>query len=165
MHTGMMDKPPTTLPDLECLKFLKTVVNPVFANPFLLVKDQRMKDSLMQAGVNVRTFNAYLIYEPWEVSKTSGWAFTTFNEFWDRCLSMPESLLLRYYHPLVSSKCRLVYLKSLFHLFGSHHQHVPNASLNQGHSYLHCGEFGAPKQHGESWQCSFHRKVVDTRVE
>lgn len=67
------------------------------ADPISLVRDHRVKEGLLQVGVDVRTFNADLLYEPWEVSDPSGRPFTTFNAFWQKCLSMhaePEAPLL-----------------------------------------------------------------------
>ncbi|KAH7428697.1 hypothetical protein KP509_09G012600 [Ceratopteris richardii] len=62
-------------------------------DPISLVRDHRVKEGLLQAGVHVRTFNADLLYEPWEVNDLSGKPFTLFNDFWDRCLNMPDEPL------------------------------------------------------------------------
>lgn len=48
-----------------------------------------MKEVLTAHGVAVRSFNADLLYEPWEVNDDQGRPFTTFTAFWERCLSMP----------------------------------------------------------------------------
>lgn len=73
---------------------IHTKASQVFFNnlydPISLVRDHRVKQGLLQADLNVRTFNADLLYEPWEVSDPSGKAFTTFSEFWDKCLNMAE---------------------------------------------------------------------------
>ncbi|XP_031118650.1 cryptochrome-1-like isoform X1 [Ipomoea triloba] len=58
-------------------------------DPLSLVRDHRAKEILTAQGVTVRSFNADLLYEPWEVVDDEGHPFTTFNAFWDRCLSMP----------------------------------------------------------------------------
>ncbi|XP_057773231.1 cryptochrome-1 [Salvia miltiorrhiza] len=66
-------------------------------DPISLVRDHRVKEVLSGEGVSVRSFNADLLYEPWEVLDQEGRPFTTFSGFWDRCLSMPydpESPLL-----------------------------------------------------------------------
>lgn len=47
-----------------------------------------MKELLTAQGVTVRSFNADLLYEPWEVNDENGQPFTTFVPFWNRCLSM-----------------------------------------------------------------------------
>ncbi|CAA3002348.1 cryptochrome-1 isoform X1 [Olea europaea subsp. europaea] len=66
-------------------------------DPISLVRDHRAKEVLTAQGVAVRSFNADLLYEPWEVHDGEGRLFTTFSAFWDRCLSMlydPEAPLL-----------------------------------------------------------------------
>ncbi|KAA8528280.1 hypothetical protein F0562_035635 [Nyssa sinensis] len=58
-------------------------------DPLSLVRDHRAKEVLTAQGTVVRSFNADLLYEPWEVHDDQGHSFTTFATFWDRCLSMP----------------------------------------------------------------------------
>ncbi|KAJ1375641.1 Rossmann-like alpha/beta/alpha sandwich fold [Sesbania bispinosa] len=66
-------------------------------DPLSLIRDHRAKEVLTAHGVTVRSFNADLLYEPWDVNDANGQPFTTFSAFWERCLSMPydpESPLL-----------------------------------------------------------------------
>lgn len=66
-------------------------------DPISLVRDHRVKQGLLQMGVEVRTFNADLLYEPWEVSDSWDKPYTTFNAFWQKCLTMhkdPDAPLL-----------------------------------------------------------------------
>lgn len=73
------------------------VVNSCFSDPLSLVRDHRAKEVLTAQGIAVRSFNADLLYEPWDVNDAHGRPFTTFAAFWERCLSMPydpESPLL-----------------------------------------------------------------------
>uniref|UniRef100_A0A5B7BWM0 Putative cryptochrome 1.2 n=1 Tax=Davidia involucrata TaxID=16924 RepID=A0A5B7BWM0_DAVIN len=58
-------------------------------DPLSLVRDHRAKEVLTAQGIAVHSFNADLLYEPWEVHDDQGHPFTTFDAFWDRCLSMP----------------------------------------------------------------------------
>ncbi|KAL5779711.1 hypothetical protein ACOSQ2_010448 [Xanthoceras sorbifolium] len=58
-------------------------------DPLSLVRDHRAKEALTAQGVAVRSFNADLLYEPWDVNDAQGCPFTTFAAFWERCLSMP----------------------------------------------------------------------------
>ncbi|XP_010538941.2 PREDICTED: cryptochrome-1 [Tarenaya hassleriana] len=58
-------------------------------DPLSLVRDHRAKEVLTAQGIVVRSYNADLLYEPWEVNDSQGLPFTTFAAFWDRCLSMP----------------------------------------------------------------------------
>ncbi|KAJ6841162.1 cryptochrome-1 [Iris pallida] len=58
-------------------------------DPLSLVRDHRLKELLTAQGINVRSFNADLLYEPWEVNDDNDLPFTTFAPFWNKCLSMP----------------------------------------------------------------------------
>lgn len=60
-----------------------------FSDPLSLVRDHRAKEALTAQGIAVRSFNADLLYEPWDVNDTQGQPFTTFAAFWEKCLSMP----------------------------------------------------------------------------
>jgi hypothetical protein len=53
------------------------------------VRDHRAKEILTAQGITVRSFNSDLLYEPWDVNDENGQPFTTFDAFWERCLSMP----------------------------------------------------------------------------
>lgn len=69
----------------------------LYPDPISLVRDHRAKEVLSAHGVSVRSCNADLLYEPWEVNDDQGHPFDTFAAFWERCLSMPydpESPLL-----------------------------------------------------------------------
>jgi cryptochrome 1 len=54
-----------------------------------MVRDQQVKDDLRSNGILVQSFNADLLYEPWEVLDDEQQPYTTFKSFWDRCLAMP----------------------------------------------------------------------------
>ncbi|KAL8128251.1 cryptochrome-1-like [Apium graveolens] len=58
-------------------------------DPLSLVRDHRTKEILTAHGVTVHSFNADLLYEPWEVLDDVGQPFNTFAGFWSKCLSMP----------------------------------------------------------------------------
>lgn len=58
-------------------------------DPLSLIRDHRAKEVLTAQGVAVRSFNADLFYEPWEIHDEEGRPFRTFASFWERCLSMP----------------------------------------------------------------------------
>lgn len=62
------------------------------SDPVSLVRDHKVKSELQAVGLSVQSFNADLLYEPWEVSDQNGLAFTTFNEFWSKCLDLPVNL-------------------------------------------------------------------------
>ncbi|KAH7301102.1 hypothetical protein KP509_23G012400 [Ceratopteris richardii] len=70
-----------------------TGANQIFYNhlydPISLVRDHQVKQCLSRAGIIVNSFNADLLYEPWEVNDEKGQPFTTFREFWVKCMDMP----------------------------------------------------------------------------
>ena len=61
----------------------------VSPDPVSLVRDHKVKQGLIRAGIEVNTFNADLLYEPWEISNDDETPFTTFAEFWSKCMDMP----------------------------------------------------------------------------
>jgi len=61
----------------------------VLLDPLSLIRDHRVKEVLSAQGIRVRSYNADLLYEPWDVKDANGNPFTTFAGFWERCLSMP----------------------------------------------------------------------------
>jgi cryptochrome 1 len=56
-------------------------------DPLSLVRDHEVKCRLDAAGVLARSFNAELLYEPWEVVDDTGKPFTTFEAFWRKCVA------------------------------------------------------------------------------
>ncbi|KAH7301478.1 hypothetical protein KP509_23G028800 [Ceratopteris richardii] len=56
------------------------------SDPISLVRDHRVKQELVQAGISVTTFNADLLYEPWEINDEHGQPYTTFGSFWSHCM-------------------------------------------------------------------------------
>nr|XP_027187642.1 cryptochrome-1 isoform X3 [Cicer arietinum] len=58
-------------------------------DPLSLVRDHKAKEVLTTQGITVRSFNSDLLYEPWDVNDEHDQPFTTFDSFWERCLSMP----------------------------------------------------------------------------
>nr|AXV45366.1 cryptochrome-1 [Ginkgo biloba] len=58
-------------------------------DPLSLVRDHKLKQDLSTRGILVRSFNADLLYEPWEVNDEEGRAFSTFEAYWNKCLNMP----------------------------------------------------------------------------
>lgn len=50
-----------------------------------LTRDHEVKQGLAQAGVECKSFNSDLLYEPWEVVGADGQPLTNFESFWKRC--------------------------------------------------------------------------------
>jgi len=50
--------------------------------PAVIARDRTIKDTLRGEGVEVRSFNAALLTEPWDVQNLSGKPFQVFSPFW-----------------------------------------------------------------------------------
>ena len=59
-----------------------------FSDPVSLVRDHNIKQQLVENGICVSSFNGDLLYEPWDVYDEKGRAFTNFDAYWDKCMSM-----------------------------------------------------------------------------
>ena len=57
--------------------------------PFAQVRDNRVRNGLKEIGVVCESFNADLLYEPWEIYHTDGRVFTTFESFWTKARLAP----------------------------------------------------------------------------
>ncbi|KAF3796365.1 Cryptochrome-2 [Nymphaea thermarum] len=57
-------------------------------DPISIVRDHKLKQKLAELGIRVHSFNADLLYEPWEVHDETGHAFTTFEAYWSKCMNM-----------------------------------------------------------------------------
>lgn len=53
-------------------------------DPISLVRDHEVKQVLSAAGVCCRSYNAELLYEPWEVMDDHDEPFTCFKDFWNK---------------------------------------------------------------------------------
>ncbi len=83
-------------PSLQTLRLLirETGATAAFWNrryePIVIVRDTQIKAELRKDNIEVETFNAALLREPWEVQNKSGRPFQVFTPFWKHCLSLPE---------------------------------------------------------------------------
>ncbi|KAF9613643.1 hypothetical protein IFM89_009469 [Coptis chinensis] len=66
----------------------KIVYNHLY-DPVSLVRDHAIKQKLVEHGLCVQSFNGDLLCEPWDVYNEKGHAFTTFDAYWDMCLTLP----------------------------------------------------------------------------
>jgi len=57
-------------------------------DPVSLVRDNGVKQGLKSLGLACDTFNADLLYEPWEIYDGQGQPFTAFIPFWDKLQGM-----------------------------------------------------------------------------
>jgi deoxyribodipyrimidine photo-lyase len=57
--------------------------------PFAIARDKSLKTQLQGEGIEVNTFNASLLHEPWEVATSNGGPFRVFTPFWRASQSKP----------------------------------------------------------------------------
>lgn len=83
-------------PALEALRALaaEAGARAVFWNrryePAVIVRDEKAKESLRTEGLEVETFNAALLHEPWTIRNQSDKPFQVFTPFWKHCLNQPD---------------------------------------------------------------------------
>ncbi len=58
--------------------------------PAAIERDTRIKEELTSDEIEVKSFNASLLYEPWTVMNKSDKPFRVFTPFWKHCISLPE---------------------------------------------------------------------------
>jgi len=92
------------------LKSTSLVWNRVYSPEGMLL-DKRLKQNLIENGIESRSFNAQLLIEPTQVLNKQGAPFKVFTPFWRHCLShlKPSSLvdapaLIETSHSVVSEK-------------------------------------------------------------
>ncbi|MFO1461400.1 MAG: deoxyribodipyrimidine photo-lyase [Verrucomicrobiota bacterium] len=59
--------------------------------PAVMTRDATIKSSLLEAGIEARSFNASLLFEPHLVRNRQGRPFQVFTPFWKHCLTQPVS--------------------------------------------------------------------------
>lgn len=55
--------------------------------PHIIERDQRIKKALREEGLEVKSYNGALLFEPHEVQNKSGSPFKVFTPFWKHCLT------------------------------------------------------------------------------
>lgn len=53
-------------------------------------QESKVSSALTSEGLTVKSFNASLLFEPWEVANKAGKPFRVFTAFWKGCLSLHE---------------------------------------------------------------------------
>ena len=83
-------------PTLAALRALtrETGATAVFWNrryePAVAARDATIAAALRGHGLEVESFNAGLLHEPWTIRNQSGKPFQVFTPFWRRCLTRPD---------------------------------------------------------------------------
>ena len=70
----------------------KNKITDIFWNrmyePWAIIRDKALKQSLTSRGINVASFNGSLLWEPWSVTKTDGTPYRVFTPFYRKgCLN------------------------------------------------------------------------------
>lgn len=63
--------------------------------PAVVARDRDLKAELAAGGIETRSFNASLLFEPHAVRNKSGGPFQVFTPFWRHCLSLPVEAPVR----------------------------------------------------------------------
>jgi len=58
--------------------------------PAVIERDKKVKKGLKDEGLEARSFNSHLLYEPWDVATKQGDPYKVFTPFWKTCTAMPE---------------------------------------------------------------------------
>jgi len=58
--------------------------------PAVIVRDKQLKETLRADGMEVESFNAALLHEPWTIQNQSGKPFQVFTPFWKHCQTRPD---------------------------------------------------------------------------
>jgi deoxyribodipyrimidine photo-lyase len=58
-------------------------------DPAAVVRDRSVRMELAQTGIEVRTFNTSLLFDPESVANKAGDPFQVFTPFWRHCLALP----------------------------------------------------------------------------
>ena len=57
--------------------------------PYARGRDEALKASLRETGLDARSFNGSLLFEPWTIAKPDGGGYRVFGAFWRACLAAP----------------------------------------------------------------------------
>ena len=58
--------------------------------PAVIARDKSIKETLLTEGIELESFNAALLHEPWTIQNQSGKPFQVFTPFWRHCLVKPD---------------------------------------------------------------------------
>lgn len=55
--------------------------------PFAVARDTDLKKDFIEQGITIKSFNASLLFEPWEIKNQQGHPYKVFTQFWKKCLA------------------------------------------------------------------------------
>jgi deoxyribodipyrimidine photo-lyase len=56
--------------------------------PYAIARDATLKETLLEKGLEAKSFNGSLLFEPWEIKNKQGSWFKVFTPFWKHCLTL-----------------------------------------------------------------------------
>lgn len=62
--------------------------------PAIIERDKKLKADLVRKGIEVKSFNATLLFEPWTISNKAGTPFKVFTPYWRHCSSLLDTIAL-----------------------------------------------------------------------
>ncbi|MDP3641003.1 MAG: deoxyribodipyrimidine photo-lyase, partial [Alphaproteobacteria bacterium] len=86
--------PQCILNDLQHQTQADTIVWNRCYEPFSIERDSAIKESMTSVGVNVKSFNASVLFEPWAIKNQQGNFFKVFTPFWKHCLQQSVDPIL-----------------------------------------------------------------------
>ncbi len=123
----------------------ETKANALFWNrrydPEGLSCDKKIKEYFKNKGLSVYSFNACLLFEPWDIKNKSGKPFQVFTPFWKECQRLLQEHIPAPTPPVLRAHAQNLYSLSVFDLCG-HPSSSPDWSAGLRKAWIP-GEKGA----------------------
>ncbi len=107
------------------LKTLQTIVAQTQATaiywnrryePNIIERDKNIKKVFQENGLEVKTFNSHLLFEPWEVQNSSSKPFQVFTAFWKAVLTKPSPSYPLAAPALIKNPSKIIHSLEISHL-------------------------------------------------
>jgi deoxyribodipyrimidine photo-lyase len=72
-----------------------------------IIRDKQIKTTLLSLQINVETYNASLIWEPWDVLKPDHSSYKVFTSFYHKCLQVQPKRQIAHYNTKFSINCKI----------------------------------------------------------
>lgn len=105
--------PQRILADVQKQTHADTIVWNRCYDPYSIKRDSTIKQYFQDEGINVESFNASLLFEPWTILNKQQTFFKVFTPFWKHCLTQDPGRLIDSESVLKSAKRVSASVKSL----------------------------------------------------
>jgi deoxyribodipyrimidine photo-lyase len=78
---------------------------------FSIQRDSAIKESLTSNGIDVKSFNASLLFEPWDIQNQQGNFYKVFTPFWKHCLQHCNPHFAHSKHTMAQSPYKTLHLR------------------------------------------------------